>query len=138
MTTITTPGSLSYEFDPGIQEKLNRYILDIPDDTDPVVRRLLIQSATDNMFGIRNLSDPTCQNPIPYVTKDDNLVTDSIIESTYKKIIDLNMPSHTGMNLDELLSLPSHEFTLLVKICRDKEERQRREVAKFKGVTGPK
>lgn len=109
--------------------------MDIPDDTDPVVRRLLIQSATDNMFGIRNIEESTRQNPIPYMTKDDNLVTDSVIESSYKKIIDLNMPSHTGMNLDELLTLPSHEFTLLVKICKDKEERQRREVAAFKEMT---
>lgn len=90
------------------------------DSYDPITNRMLMMEKYERAFGI---NDPTNSSPVTLVTGNEvtDLYTDSLLEKAYTKLINVRAPELTGMNLKELLDLPTWKLKTLMRALGNSE-----------------
>lgn len=79
---------------------------------DSITNQMLAMEAYEQAFGIQTTG---ASSPITLVTMKDstNYLKDSMLERTIDRIIQLKLHKLTGLNLNELLNLPTYELKMI-------------------------
>lgn len=119
--TIPTPGSYGYDFPENALDDFFQFYDAIPLG-DSIRTQLNLDAAYETAFGIRDhFNHDFHSNPIPLFTKNPKVVTDSVRDAVYTRIVNYGLPKLTGMGASDLLKLHPAEFARWFKIAKQND-----------------
>ena len=85
---------------------------------DSITNQMLLMEKYEQRFNIQDTIDPF---PISLVTmsKYTDVVTDSLMERSYTKLLDLKLPELTGLSITELLDMPTYKLKAVIRALRN-------------------
>ena len=110
-------GSPSFQPDDSALESMWGNLYNMP-GMDSIASQMVALEQYETAHGVCNHGAERAGYPIPLATHNASMKTDAIIDSTIDRLLDLNIPRHTGMSIVELLDLSTYDFSKILDRCR--------------------